>query len=142
MFCRKVYLRFFGFLIPHISHNSNVSFSSLSLLIDQTFKAVLPRFASKEASNNRSKSPANITLWLWMFTKLDSIVFSSLRTLTCSFSVLALWIFISKKSESSIRASKTMTRPFLQTTFFNCYVLVTIESYQNSTRIRWTMRKV
>ena len=85
-----MYLRFSGFLILHISQKSNVSFSSISLLIDQLFKVGVPPFASKEVSKNILKSLANITLWLRVFSKLDSIAVSSLRTLTCSFSVLAL----------------------------------------------------
>ena len=52
------------------------------------------------------------------YSKLDSIVLNSLRTLTCSSSVLALYIFINKKSESPIRTSKARTRPFLLDNFF------------------------
>ena len=62
-----MYLRFLGFLILYISHKSNVSFSSMSLLIDLLFKAGVPRFASNKASKNILKSTANKTLWLWMF---------------------------------------------------------------------------
>ena len=82
-----MYLHFLGFLIFHMSHKSIVSLSSVSLLIDQLFKAVVPPFASNEESKIILKSPANIniTLWLSIFSKLDSIVVSSLRTRTCSF---------------------------------------------------------
>ena len=79
-----MYLRFLEFL--PISHKSNVSFSSISLLIYLLFKVEVSPFASNEASKNILKSLANITLWLWMFSKLDSIIISSLTTLTCSFS--------------------------------------------------------
>ena len=85
-----MYLGFLGFLILHILHKPNVSFSSISLLIDRLFKVVVPPVASNEASKNILKSPANIILWLRVFSKLDSIVVSSLRPLTYSFSVLAL----------------------------------------------------
>ena len=138
-----MHLRFLGFLILHVSHKSNVSFSSISLLIDLFFKVGVPPFASNKALKNILKSPANITLWLWLFSKLDSIVVSSLRTQACSFSVLALGIFISKKSKSSIGASKTRNSSFfVRKLSFNCYILVTIESYQNSAKIRWTMKKM
>ena len=85
-----MYLQFLRFLILRISHKSDVSFSSIGLLIDRLFKIAAPPFASNEALKNILKSPAKKTLWLWMFSKLDSIVVSLLRTLTCSFSVLAL----------------------------------------------------
>ena len=85
-----MYLHFLGFLILHTSRKSNILFSSMSLLIDRLFKVGVPPFASKEASKNVLKLPPNIKLWLRVFWKLDSIVVSSLRTLTCYFSVLVL----------------------------------------------------
>ena len=69
-----MYLRFLGFLIFHISHKSNVSFSSISLLIDQLFKVGVQPFASNEESKNVLKSTANIILWLRVFSKLGSIL--------------------------------------------------------------------
>ena len=62
-----MHLHFSGFLIFHISHKSNVLFSSISLLIDQLFKVGLPTFAPNEVLKNILKSPANITLWLSIF---------------------------------------------------------------------------
>ena len=58
MFLTKT--RFLGFLILLISLKSNVSFSSISLLIDQLFKVGVPPFTYNEASKNMV--PASITL--------------------------------------------------------------------------------
>ena len=58
MFLTKT--RFLEFLILLISLKSNVSFSSISLLIDQLFKVGVPPFTYNEASKNMV--PASITL--------------------------------------------------------------------------------
>ena len=58
MFLTKT--RVLGFLILLISLKSNVSFSSISLLIDQLFKVGVPPFTYNEASKNMV--PASITL--------------------------------------------------------------------------------
>ena len=58
MFLTKT--RFLEFLILPISLKSNVSFSSISLLIDQLFKVGVPPFTYNEASKNMV--PASITL--------------------------------------------------------------------------------
>ena len=83
-----------------------------TLIIDRRFKVGVPPFVSNEASKSTSKPPANIALWLSIFSKLHSIAVSSLRTLSCSFFVLALLMFISKKSKPSARESKKRIHPF------------------------------
>lgn len=81
----------------YMRNKSNVS---IILLLGQLFQFGVSPFASSKASKNTSKSPANVTFWLLIFSKLDSIVVSSLGTLTCSFFVLLLELFISKKLQS------------------------------------------
>ena len=77
---KRFFLRFFRvFFSPYIS-----------LLIGQLFKVGVQRFASNKGSKNMLKTLANITLRLLIFSKLDSIEVSLLRTLTCPFPVLAL----------------------------------------------------
>ena len=77
---KSVFYSFLGFLILHSPYiKSNVSFSSIRLLIDRLFKVGVPTFASNEASANILKSPENmlnITIWSSAFSKLDSTVVS------------------------------------------------------------------
>ena len=79
MFLSKKVFTFLGFFILYVSHKSKVSLSSIR--IDRLFKLGVQPFASNEALKNVLKSFSNIT-WLSIFSKLDDVAVSSLRTLT------------------------------------------------------------
>ena len=77
-FCLKVYDFLVGFLILQISHKSNSSLSSKSFATDFCFNEGLPLFTSK-----------TILFYFEKFILFMSSL-SSLKTCTCSTSVLAL----------------------------------------------------
>ena len=89
-FCLKVYNFFVGFLILQILHKSYSSLSSKSFAKDFCFNEGLPTFVSSLLSKNTLRSPAKTIRFYCEKVMFFMSMLKSLKTCTCSSSVLAL----------------------------------------------------
>ena len=89
-FCLKVYNFFVGFLILQISHKSYSSLSSKIFATDFCFNEGLPPFGSSLRLKNALRSPAKTIRFSSEKFMFFMSSLSTLKTCTCSTSVLAL----------------------------------------------------
>ena len=115
-FCLKVYSFFVGFLILQISHQSYSFLSSKSFATDFCFSEGLLPFVPSLLSKYTLRSPAKTLRFFSKKFMFFRSWLSSVKTSTCSTSVLALGILARTYLISPMFTSRIRIHPFLSPT--------------------------